>query len=240
MRTFRWLSANEIPPACDLRRCGWKMIGDDGGAAGVALAHAGNLDAAGWLLLLGQPGPWQRRGTVLVGVEDATERARLFHLGFGEVLGEIAAIGELEARAMRVAENGGWLPARRVVGPMTLDLLARDGFVHDRPLGLHPREFSLLWRLAETPGTRVAKRTLLADVWRLGFVPETNSLAVHVFRLRSRLAQAGLANVIATDPDDGYMLVIDPRARQSVPPASDGELEGALADSGDEEQHRDA
>jgi DNA-binding response OmpR family regulator len=99
------------------------------------------------------------------------------------------------------------LPGRREIGPLRLDLLARDGFVASRKLALHPREFALLWRLADAPGTAVAKRVLLAEVWRLGYVPDTNSLAVHVFRLRAKLAGAGLKDLVQTVPEGGYRLV---------------------------------
>jgi len=108
-----------------------------------------------------------------------------------------------------VAEQARWLPDRRTVGPLLLDLQRRDCQVGGRALRLHPREFALLWRLADEPGRRVSKRSLLRDVWQLGFEPETNSLAVHVFRLRAKLAQEGLVDVVRTDPGDGYALVVE-------------------------------
>jgi DNA-binding response OmpR family regulator len=92
---------------------------------------------------------------------------------------------------------------------LRLDLFARDGFVRDKPLALHPREFALLWRLADTPGIVVAKRVLLTEVWRLCHMPDTNSLAVHVFRLRAKLAAAGLAGLVQTSLSGGYMLAPD-------------------------------
>jgi len=98
------------------------------------------------------------------------------------------------------------LPRFREVGDVTLDLLHRDGRVDDKWLGLHPREFELLWRLSDTPGKRVDKQTLLADVWRISFEPETNSLAVHVARVRSKLQPFGLDHILATHPDGGYYL----------------------------------
>ncbi|MEL6708494.1 MAG: helix-turn-helix domain-containing protein [Pseudomonadota bacterium] len=75
-----------------------------------------------------------------------------------------------------------------------------------RWLSLHPREFGVIWRLAQQPGQRVSKRQLLADVWRISFDPETNSVAVHVARIRAKLQPLGLARLIATHPDGGYYL----------------------------------
>ena len=73
-------------------------------------------------------------------------------------------------------------------------------------MGLHPREFLLLWRLADDPGRAVAASQLRGDVWRLAFRPETNSLAVHVSRLRAKLRIAGLDGLIQTLPGGAYRL----------------------------------
>jgi DNA-binding response OmpR family regulator len=94
----------------------------------------------------------------------------------------------------------------REAGDVTLDLFHRDARVEDRWLGLYPREFALLWRLAQQPGQRLSRQQLLADVWRIHFEPETNSLAVHVARIRSKLEPFGLARLIGTHPEGGYFL----------------------------------
>ena len=90
-------------------------------------------------------------------------------------------------------------------GPLWLDLFHRDAALEGRWLALHPREFALLWRLAETPDATVSQRALLQDVWRLPFEPGTNRVAVHVARLRRKLETVGLAAMIATD-GAGYRL----------------------------------
>lgn len=91
-------------------------------------------------------------------------------------------------------------------GDITLDLFHRDGRIADRWLYLHPREFELLWRLAQSPGKRLSRKCLLAEVWRLEKDPGTNSLAVHVARIRAKLDQFGLGRMLATHPDGGYYL----------------------------------
>jgi DNA-binding response OmpR family regulator len=102
------------------------------------------------------------------------------------------------------------IPRFREAGDVTLDLFHRDGRVEDRWLALHPREFELLWRLSEQPGKRLSRQQLLEDVWRLSFEPETNSLAVHVARVRAKLEPFGLARILATHPDGGYFLDAPP------------------------------
>lgn len=98
------------------------------------------------------------------------------------------------------------MPRFLEVGDVTLDLFHRDGRVADRWLNLHPREFALFWRLAESPGIPVERQTLLREVWRLRFDPETNSLAVHISRLRSKLRAFELGTLIITTEDGSYLL----------------------------------
>lgn len=164
------------------------------------------MDEHAWSRLHRGKEPPRHDRVLLIGVADSSERARLLSLGFGDVLGEAPALAEVEARAARVADHAQMLPGCRVIGPLRLDLLARDGMIAGRSLALHPREFALLWRLADTPGVPVAKPTLLREVWRLFHIPDTNSLAVHVFRLRAKLAVAGLRDLVRTTPNGGYML----------------------------------
>jgi two-component system OmpR family response regulator len=87
---------------------------------------------------------------------------------------------------------------------VTLDLFYRDAQFAGRWIGLFPREFELLWRLAERPGARITRRQLLKDVWRLDHDPETNRVEVHVSRLRAKLAFAGAGDLVGTDPAGGY------------------------------------
>ena len=136
---------------------------------------------------------------------------------------------DLRLRARRVTRTLAALPRRLSHGPVILDLLDREGWVGRHRLGLHPREFALLWRLAETPGVPVAPDTLLNEVWHLSHRPETNSLAVHVCRLRAKLAVAGLPHLLYTSPG-GYVL---------QPPAATEAVED-FADNSDDEPSLDA
>ena len=94
-------------------------------------------------------------------------------------------------------------PRTRRVGRLTLDLLAREAFGDGKPLNLNPREFALIWRLADSIDQFVSKQALIYDVWRMGFVPETNSVAVHMSRLRRKLAFVGFAGIIEHPPSGG-------------------------------------
>lgn len=209
MRLFRWFSAGPIPAAYDLRRLGWRLLGDSS-SSGCGEAHAvlgcpRQLPLEKWLGLSGAS-LVQRKWMMMLEVEESLERARMLRLGFGDALSREPSLDELELRVLRLTELAESLPRFRHYGPIRLDLLAREAFVAGRALGLHPREFALLWRLVETPGDTVSAAELLFDVWRLSFRPETNSLAVHVSRLRAKMRIAGVDGLVETADDGGYRL----------------------------------
>lgn len=99
-------------------------------------------------------------------------------------------------------------PRFREAGDLTLDLTHRDGRVEDRWLGLHPREFAILWRLAERPGEAVSDAMLIGDLWRMRFGCDVGDIAGHVARLAAKLAAFSLAGLVAAAPDGRYMLVV--------------------------------
>lgn len=101
------------------------------------------------------------------------------------------------------------MPRHVRAGPVLLDLFHRDGRVGGHWLRLHPREFELFWRLAESPGRRLSRPQLLADVWRIDHDPQTNRVEVHVARVRAKLGVLGLSWLVATDPAGGYLLDAD-------------------------------
>jgi DNA-binding winged helix-turn-helix (wHTH) protein len=191
---FRWQNAGSIPAAYDLRRFGWTLVD------AFRQDNAGSIDL---LVPAGRDplelvGAGQRRAALLLGIDEVAHRAALLRAGFGDVLGSNSDLDEVEARASRIAARLADQPPLRRHGDLVVDLLARDAFVGTRAVGLHPREFALLWRLMEAGGEPLGKARLLAEVWHLHHVPETNSLPVHVSRLRRKLAAAGYPEIIAT------------------------------------------
>jgi DNA-binding winged helix-turn-helix (wHTH) protein len=192
----------------DLRRAGWALCrGEDGRRAEcrhVLLVDARRLRPAEREAMVEADRPAWR--LLMLGIEEPAERAALLTLGCAEALPATVPLSELAARARRIDEMFHMLPRWRTVGPLTLDLFHRDARRAARWLALHPREFGVLWRLADAPGKRVTRGELLRDVWRLNHEPETNSVEVHVSRLRSKLAELGCDGLVATDPRGGYRL----------------------------------
>lgn len=204
-----WLSAAEhIPARWDLRLIGWELR-----TAQTRPDLPRILDGR-----LGcTPSDWRALADthllIAVGVDCAETRAAMLSRGFADALPALIGLGELALRLSRIRQTAGVLPRQRLVGPLVLDLFHRDAMAGGRWLALHPREFALLWRLAESAGERVGRAELLHSVWRLREIPETNSLEVHVSRLRGKLALAGVSGLVETDPAGGYRLS----------PAADGE-----------------
>ena len=206
---FGWIAGPPDPPEqWDLRRSGWTLC-CSGEARRVECRHVLLVDSRGLtagerIAVAGADSPSWRM--IMLGVEDGAERAYLLTHGCAEALPASIGLRELEARARRVDEMFAALPRWRAIGPLTLDLFHRDARRGPTWLGLHPREFGLLWRLADQPGRPVSRRQLLHDVWRISREPETNSVEVHVSRLRGKLALAGCADLIETVPEGGYRL----------------------------------
>ena len=215
MTVFGWLADGlDPPPRWDLRQRGWTLCHRPA-AERPACVHPLLVDARALSseerLALAEAKTRARR-LLLLGVEDSAERAALLARGCAEALPEKTGLVELEARASRTAEHAAMLPRSRPVGPLMLDLFHRDARLGRGWLGLHPREFGLLWRLADEPGERVTRRELLRDVWRIHHDPETNSVEVHVSRLRSKLAGAGCEALVETASEGGYRLASNPPA----------------------------
>ena len=225
MQRFRWLGLGAIPGSADLRRRGWRLdtvpVRQCAGpieAKGPCLMLLDGNQQARMRWLLGEGPMCRRRAALVLGVGEPAERARLLALGVGDVVGNDATLAEIAARAARIVRMAAVVPRFRGFGPLRLDLLGRDGFVEGKPLGLHPREFALLWRLLESPGEQVDKAALVRDVWHLSHMPETNSIAVHASRLRGKLALAGLRELVRTAPSGAYFIA----PLGAVPPAEEG------------------
>lgn len=209
---FTWLSMSTSPPGrWDLRLLDWRMTP----------AFRADDTIAGQPLLIdwrigGRCPDWKfvadRKCAVIVGADDADTRANLLEQGFADALSSQVAMVELGARMLKLEGLGEMIPQYRIIGPVRLDLFYRDAYVDGRWIGLHPREFALMWRLAADPGQRVDKPALLKDVWRLRHEPETNSLEVHVSRLRAKLAVSGLGWLVQTHPDGGYFICTEARS----------------------------
>ena len=208
---FFWISRDHAPPGrWDLGLLGWTM---HHAPRADELASGGPTDRIPRLIdcrATSCSTDWQSLESpeicAAIGVDSPEERAAMMAASLGEAIPTNTAVVEVRARINRMMNAVSALPRLRMAGPVELDLFHRDGRTDGRWLGLHPREFELLWHLSESPHTRVSREELLRKVWRLDHVPETNSVEVHVSRLRAKLAVSKVAWLVETDPDGGYRL----------------------------------
>ncbi|MBE5965358.1 MAG: response regulator transcription factor [Lachnospiraceae bacterium] len=74
-----------------------------------------------------------------------------------------------------------------VVGNLTIDDSKRTAFFDGKPLELNPKEFDLLFYLAQNAGKALRKDTLLNWVWGADCFSEPATLTVHIKRLRDKI-----------------------------------------------------
>ena len=202
MVCFRWISPQRLPAEFDLRERGWRLAldGEPDAARCVRLIDALSVDPFDLLP------PAQPSCSLALGIADSRERALWLSRGFGDALAWETGLDEIAARAARLVLPN-WERVRSH-GSLQLDPVTRDVTVEGQRLRLFPREFALLWRLSEEPGVAVPRAELMHDVFGLTIEPGTNTLAVHICRLRKKLHAARLSHLLVTSSrDGGYSLV---------------------------------
>jgi DNA-binding response OmpR family regulator len=87
---------------------------------------------------------------------------------------------------------------RRVhrVGPIEIDIVAREVRVDGIPVDLSAKEFALLAALAREPRRVFTKNELLRDVWGFKSPARTRTLDSHACRLRRKLSEHGARAVV--------------------------------------------
>jgi DNA-binding response OmpR family regulator len=104
---------------------------------------------------------------------------------------------ELEARIQAVMRRPrAAMSAAIVVDDLTLDLAARTVARGGRPIGLTPKEFGLLARLAENHGKVVNREQLLLEIWHDSGKAAARTLDVHITNLRSKLGKPAMLETV--------------------------------------------
>ena len=149
---------------------------------------------------------------VFFGVSAATARARLIRCGADDAVSARVAVPELAARMHAALRAHAAAQGIVRLAGIEFDTGLRQARWRGRDVPLMPREFDLLLVLARHAGLAIGREALLRAVWRTSFDPGTNSLEVHVCKLRRSLAGLGDAVRIETERNLGYRLVCDPDA----------------------------
>ncbi len=135
--------------------------------------------------------------------DDPVARARALEGGAQEVVGPWMHAAEAVARIIRLAQPE---EPRLMLGDLHIHLVDRRVERAGQAIPLLAREYALLLYLARRPGQCVRRDELLAAVWGLHFDPGTNSVEVHMSRLRSKIDRRHETHLLRTIKGRGYAL----------------------------------
>jgi DNA-binding response OmpR family regulator len=117
------------------------------------------------------------------------------------------ALEELIARLQALLRRPGHLLGLALtLGNLTLDTVARQVFVGERPVAFSPREMAVLEHLLRRSNRVVAKDLLETSLYGLSQEIGSNAVEVYVHRLRRHLAEIGASVQVHTVRGVGYLI----------------------------------
>jgi DNA-binding response OmpR family regulator len=130
---------------------------------------------------------------ILSGRTGELDRLRGFERGCDDFVLKPFSYPELHARIVALLRRTRRRPGlgRLRIGPLEIDPLARQVWVHDKQVALSKKEFALLRALAAEPTRVFSREELLRGVWGFRTLCETRTLDSHASRLRGKLSGGG-------------------------------------------------
>jgi two-component system copper resistance phosphate regulon response regulator CusR len=136
------------------------------------------------------------------------DRVRGLELGADDYLVKPFAFSELLARARSILRRVRRpQPQLLRIADLEIDLLRRKVTRAGRRVVLTRKEFELLLSLARRAGEVVPQTRLIEEVWDMNYRVESNTLAVHMHRLRSKIDGPGKRRLIQVERGVGYQLL---------------------------------
>lgn len=140
---------------------------------------------------------------ILTALDQVSDRIEGLNAGSDDYLVKPFDLAELSARIGSVARRYGGNPNPIIThGPLEIDLAARSIRRDGRPVTLTAREWALLEAFLSRPGQLLSKAQLEEKLYAFDDEVESNTIEVHVSRLRKKLGAA----IIETERGLGYRL----------------------------------
>jgi len=140
---------------------------------------------------------------ILTALDQVSDRIEGLNAGADDYLVKPFDLDELSARIGSVARRYGGNPNPIVShGLLRIDLAARSVHREGRPVALTAREWALLEALLSRPGQLLSKAQLEEKLYAFDAEVESNTIEVHVSRLRKKLGP----ELIETERGLGYRL----------------------------------
>ncbi|WP_125140345.1 response regulator transcription factor [Clostridium transplantifaecale] len=143
-------------------------------------------------------------------MDDEEDKIRGLMSGGDDYITKPYSLKELAARVYAQVR-------RSVMKGFTIDHQQQSLTVGNRVILLSQKEFDVFLYLLGNPGRILSPEELYREVWRTGLPDTTNSIAVHIARLRKKLGDAGhLVGTIETIRGEGYLFHSRSEARTKI------------------------
>jgi two-component system OmpR family response regulator len=140
---------------------------------------------------------------ILTALDQVSDRIAGLNAGADDYLVKPFDLAELSARIGSVARRYSGNPNPIVThGPLEIDLVARSVRRDGMPVQLTAREWALFDAFLARPGQLLSKAQLEEKLYAFDMEVESNTIEVHVSRLRKKLG----AGIIETERGLGYRL----------------------------------
>lgn len=141
---------------------------------------------------------------ILTALDQISDRIAGLNAGADDYLVKPFDLAELSARVGAVARRYTGNPNPVItVNDLLIDLTARELKRDERIIDLTPREWTLMEALVQRPNRTVSKSSLENRLYDLGTEVESNTVEVHISRLRKKIGRDQIQTVRGV----GYRLV---------------------------------
>ncbi|SFR40240.1 response regulator transcription factor [Litoreibacter janthinus] len=141
---------------------------------------------------------------IMTALDQVSDRIAGLNAGADDYLVKPFDLAELSARIGSVARRYNGNPSPIVsYGPFQIDVAERNIAKDGKAIALTAREWALLEALLARPGRLMSKAQLEDHLYAFGAEIESNTIEVHISRLRKKLG----AEMIVTERGLGYRMV---------------------------------